>query len=191
MIPPMEHQQLGISRETFEEVFRAHFSELHAYAYTMLQQDDQAEEIVQQVFYKLWLKRSDLAIQQTLKAYLYKSVHNDCLNYIKHKKVKIAHQQHVLHTQEQSSSPVQHLAARELKEKIQEALAQLPEQCRTIFQLSRFENLKYREIAEQLQLSVKTVENQMGNALKVMRQHLAAYLPTLWLLLLLSITIGL
>ena len=92
-----------------------------------------------------------------------------------------------MHTEKQSSSPIQQLAAQELKTKIQQALASLPEQCRTIFQMSRFEDLKYREIAEQLQLSVKTVENQMGKALRTMRQHLSAYLSLLWALCVLAV----
>jgi len=183
----MEQQETGISKSAFEEVFKAYFAPLHSYAYTLLQEDAQAEEIVQQVYYKLWLKKNELHINQKLKAYLYKAVHNECLNFIKHQKVKKTHQEFVMHTEKQSSSPIQQLAAQELKTKIQQALASLPEQCRTIFQMSRFEDLKYREIAEQLQLSVKTVENQMGKALRTMRQHLSAYLSLLWALCVLAV----
>ena len=94
--------------------------------------------------------------------------------------MKKAHQSHTLYTSGSASEPVSKgLVAKELQQKINEALKQLPEQCRTIFQMSRFEELKYREIAEKLNLSVKTVENQMGKALKIMRMHLVEYLPVL------------
>lgn len=183
----MEINQPGISKAVFEEVFKAHFTALHAYACTLLRQDAQAEEIVQQVFYKLWLKKDEVQITQNLKAYLYKSVHNECLNFMKHQKVRKAHQDYVMHTGNEGQSPIQDMATKELKDKIYEALARLPEQCRTIFQMSRFEELKYREIADKLQLSVKTVENQMGKALRSMRQQLADYLPLIgWFLLILA-----
>jgi RNA polymerase sigma-70 factor (ECF subfamily) len=94
--------------------------------------------------------------------------------------VKKAHQSYILSTSgEGESSSSKKLMVKELEVKILEALKLLPEQCRTIFQLSRFENLKYREIADQLGLSVKTVENQMGKALRIMRSRLAEYLPVI------------
>ena len=76
------------------------------------------------------------------------------------------------------------LELRELEDRISEAIKELPQQCRTIFQMSRFEELKYKEIADQLGLSIKTVENQMGKALKIMRTKLADFLPLilLWLI---------
>lgn len=176
----MDISNAGVSEAEFEQVFKSHFKALHAYACTILQEEAMAEEIVQQVFFKLWDKREQVNIQQSLNAYLYRSVYNDCLNYLKHKKVKKAHQSHTLYTAGTSSDNVsRNVIARELEEKIAEALNQLPEQCRTIFQMSRFEELKYREIADKLNLSVKTVENQMGKALKIMRMQLVEYLPAL------------
>src|SRR5690606_31477306 len=93
-------------------------------------------------------------------------------------KVKNAHREYMsrTYTEEDSSAP-QQIAAKELQARITAALARLPRQCRTVFQLSRFEELKYREIAEKLNLSVKTVENHMGKALKLLRHELAEYLP--------------
>ncbi len=180
----MEMNDNGITSQEFEQVFKAHFKALHAYACTILREEAQAEETVQQVFYKLWLKKDRLNIGQSLKAYLYQSVYNESLNYIKHSKVKKAHQSHILRTSEKGEiSSSKKLIAKELEGKILEALNHLPEQCRTIFQMSRFEDLKYREIADNLNLSIKTVENQMGKALKIMRAHLADYLPVLIMLL--------
>jgi RNA polymerase sigma-70 factor (ECF subfamily) len=84
----------------------------------------------------------------------------------------------------QSDSASKSLVAKELQSRIHKALEQLPEQCRTIFQMSRFEELKYRDIAERLEISPKTVENQMGKALKIMRTELAEFLPFFIFLLL-------
>lgn len=170
----------GLDAEVFEQVFKENFKRLVAYAFTFLREESQAEEIVQQVFYKLWLKKDSIRIRQSLRAYLYQSVYNESMNYLKHQKVKNAHREYMskTHTEADHGAP-QQIAAKELQARISAALERLPRQCRTVFQLSRFEELKYREIAETLNLSVKTVENHMGKALKVLRHELAEYLP-LW-----------
>ena len=176
----MELNEQEITEPEFKKMFKTHFRALHAYAFTIIREESHAEEIVQQVFYKVWERKKDLNINQSLKSYLYQSVYNESLNYLKHLKVKKAHQSYILSTSgEEESSSSKKLMVKELEAKIVEALKLLPEQCRTIFQLSRFENLKYREIADQLGLSVKTVENQMGKALRIMRTHLAEYLPVI------------
>ena len=180
----MQLNEPGLSKAAFEQVFKTHFRALHAYAFTFLRDEAAAEEIVQQMFYKIWEKRERLEITQSLKAYLYQCVYNESLNYLKHLKVKKVHQSYMIASSgegEISSSKI--LIVKELESKIAETLKRLPEQCRTIFQMSRFENLKYREIAGQLGLSIKTVENQMGKALKIMRTHLADYLPFLIILI--------
>lgn len=183
-VPFMELNQQGISEKVFEEMYKAHFRALHAYANSILEDREQAEEMVQQVFLKLWEKKAQLEINSSLQAYLYRSVYNESINFLKHEKVKRAHVSFVKHTtNEASNNHHKNIDTKELEEKIRVALHKLPEQCRTIFQLSRHEELKYKEIAERLQLSVKTIENQMGKALKIMRTELAAYLPTLWIVL--------
>lgn len=158
-------------------MFKAHYKELHSYAAVMLRDEDTAEEIVQSMFLKFWEKRELLNVQTSIKAYLYKCVYNDSLNYLKHQKVKTKYQDFAAYTMndhhEAASSRVE---LTELQYKLQEALNELPEHCRTIFQMSRFEELKYREIAEQLDLSIKTVENQMGKALKILRLKLADFI---------------
>jgi len=163
--------------KAFEQMFKAHYKELHSYANVMLRDEDTAEEIVQSMFLKFWEKRELLNVQTSIKAYLYKCVYNDSLNYLKHQKVKTKYQDFTVYTMndhhEAASSRVE---LTELEFKLQEALNELPEHCRTIFQMSRFEELKYREIAEQLNLSIKTVENQMGKALKILRLKLADFI---------------
>lgn len=166
----------------FEEVFKTYFKNLHAYACTILKDEADAEEAVQQVFFKLWERAEHLSFSGSVAAYLYRAVHNQCLNQLKHQKVKANHQLHVAYSMKNESVnvPVKTIS-KELEQKIREALNELPEQCRTVFQLSRFEEMKYREIADQLDISIKTVENQMGKALKQLRLKLVDFLTLLFL----------
>ncbi len=166
------------NESAYEMIFRTYYQPLCRYAYSFLQYKEEAEEVVQAAFITLWEKRSALAIETSLKSYLYRMIRNSCLNVIKHAKVKQQHVAHELAVAEVSHESVsQKVHAAELETKITEAMKTLPEQCRLVFQLSRFEELKYQEIADQLQISVKTVENHMGKALKLMRLQLKDYLP--------------
>lgn len=167
----------------FEQVFKTHFKNLHAYAFTMLKDDAEAEEVVQQVFFKLWERAGHLTISGSVAAYLYRAVHNESLNHLKHQKVKTGYRLHVAYSMKnQEGQEPEKIMTRELDHKFREALNELPEQCRTVFQLSRFEDMKYREIADKLDISVKTVENHMGKALKILRARLVDFLTLLLLL---------
>lgn len=174
------------NEQVFEQLFKTYFKSLHAYAFTILNSEAVAEEMVQQVFYKLWEKKEQLDVHTSVKAYLYRSVHNESLNYLKHHSIKSKHQTYVMQQQQNNHehSAGEKLAGRELEQQIRQALNDLPEQCRTIFQLSRYEELKYREIADQLGLSIKTVEAQMGKALRVLRLKLTDFLAILLTILL-------
>ncbi|WP_300355642.1 RNA polymerase sigma-70 factor [Fluviicola sp.] len=164
--------------KTFEMVFRDYYKPLVRYGNTFLKDSDETEDVVQQVFVSLWEKRTQLDIHTSIRAVLYKSVQNACLNKIKHLKVRdtYAEEMMAVAVPEETSDPVQ---VNELNERIQQALESMPEQCGRIFKMSRFEQLRYQEIADQLGLSVKTVENQMGKALKIVREELKDYLPIL------------
>ena len=168
----------------FEEVFKAHFKSLHAYAYTIVKDDIMAEEMVQNVFYKLWEKKGQIEVTQSVTAYLYRSVYNESLNYLKHLKVREAHQTYIKHQAADHNNAAEHIKLKDLKQNLDRALSELPEQCRTVFQMSRFEELKYQEIADRLGISIKTVENHMGKALRLLREKLADFLPALILILL-------
>jgi RNA polymerase sigma-70 factor (ECF subfamily) len=163
--------------QSFEQLFKAHYKALHAYANMILKDLDLAEEIVQNMFLRFWEKRELLNVETSIKAYLYKCVYNDSLNYLKHEKVKVKYHDFTKHTMsELSESAAAKVELGELQFNLRVALNELPEQCRTIFQMSRFEELKYREIAERLGISIKTVENQMGKALKILRIKLVDFL---------------
>lgn len=163
-------------------MFRALYNPLCNFAYKHLGSRDEAEETVQSVFINLWEKRADVAIDTSVKSYLYRSVRNHCLNVLKHEKVKREYATYAKQSVATSQSESTFHETGELENRIADALLKLPEQCRIIFSMSRFEELKYGEIAAQLGLSIKTVENQMGKALRIMREELRDYLPLLILL---------
>lgn len=174
-----------VLEQEFEQVFKSNFKSLHAYAFTIIKDDIMAEELVQNVFCRLWEKKAKLDIQTSLAAYLYRSVYHESLNYLKHLKVRSAYNSYA---QTRGHNNADHaekkLLLADLEQKLNMALAELPEQCRTIFQMSRFEELKYQEIADRLGLSIKTIENQMGKALKLLRLKLVDFLPAAILTLL-------
>ncbi|MBU6340119.1 MAG: RNA polymerase sigma-70 factor [Bacteroidetes bacterium] len=178
-----ENTQLEAIRQgdasAFDAVFRTYYESLCHYAAKFTEADlDEAEDVVQQAFVKLWERRTELEITHSIKAYLYKTVHNACLNRIRHLQTKSKYQQFNAGQLDKQHS-YQDQTSTELQEKFQHAMESLPPQCRHIFELSRFESLKYREIADQLEISIKTVETQMGKALKLLRVQLADYLITI------------
>ncbi len=158
----------------FESLFRSSYVSLVRYARTLVKDQDAAEEIVQDLYYRLWKNREKLEIESSLNGYLYRAVHNLCLHFIDHNRVveKYAREM-ALHTEESPESPSDIVNYRELQAKIAKILERLPEKCGKIFCMSRFEGLKYSEIAERLSVSVKTVEANMGRALKEFRKALA------------------
>ncbi|MBB5634882.1 RNA polymerase sigma-70 factor (ECF subfamily) [Pedobacter cryoconitis] len=165
----------------FEHLFKAHYKALHIYVNTMIRDQEIAEEIVQNRFMKFWENRALLNIETSVKAYLYKCVYHDTMNFLKHEKVKARYQNYTIHTS-QASEPASHrIELNELESRLHGAMEDLPEQCRLIFHMSRFEELKYREIAEQLGLSIKTVEGQMGKALRILRLKLVDFLALILL----------
>ena len=137
----------------------------------MLNDPELAEDTVQQMFVGIWEKRDSIEIQGAVKSYLMRSVHNTCLNHIKHEKVKQEHAEHEMHTTSESTFEAS-LEAEEFRQKVKVSVQKLPPQCKKIFLMSRLQGKKYQQIADELELSVKTVENQMGKALKMLRGSL-------------------
>lgn len=174
-------------KKAFEEVFNTYYQLLCNYACSMLKDIDEAEEVVQNMFFNIWSKRESLQVNTSIKSYIYRATHNDCLNKIKHGKVRNVYAQDYKSSMSiQDHDSAQVLQAKELGNTINKAIDSLPEQCGLVFKLSRFENLKYQEIADRLSISVKTVENHMGKALKILRTELKDYLHIIIYLFLLS-----
>lgn len=172
--------QMGDER-AMESLFRESYQRLCNYANTILNDIDESEEVVQQVFVQLWEKREKMEISTSVQSYLFKSVRNTCLNKIKHAKVRQIYAEEVTALSQHSEPATETTFHNELQSQIHAAIESLPEQCRLVFKLSRFEELKYSEIAEELGISVKTVENHMGKALRIMKEKLKDYL-VVWLL---------
>jgi RNA polymerase sigma-70 factor (ECF subfamily) len=172
----------------FEQVFKTYYECLCNYANTFVTDMDEAEEVVQSTFLLLWEKRAELNIQISVKSYLYQSVRNRCLNQIKHNKVRQAHGDYVKYVEgDEPVDTTQPILTHELEGLIADAVESLPPQCGKVFRLSRFEELSYAEIADQLNIAVKTVENQMGKALRIMRMQLKDYFITILLIIISNI----
>ena len=159
--------------KAFESLFRSSYSSLVRYSASIVKDQDTAEEVVQDLFYRLWKEREKLIINSSLNGYLFRSTYNRSLKWIEHMKVVKKYESDAsLSNQESPATPLQQLQLDELQEVIAGTLEKLPDRCGEIFYLNRFEGLKYREIADRLSISVKTVEANMGRALKEFRKTL-------------------
>ena len=171
----------GMDKQAFEKLFRRYFTPLMAFSRRILGDEDDAREVVHQVFIKLWERRGEIDLSTSLKSYLFTEVHNRSLNVIRDRKKFSSEEVPEMAGEWDVSAQIESM---ELEEKIRGAIDSLPERCRVIFELNRFDGLKYAEIATQLDISVKTVENQISKALKILREKLALYLTILlWLIL--------
>lgn len=169
--------------KAFESLFKFYYQRLCHYATSILDDMDEAEEVVQQVFINIWDKREQVYIETSIQSYLYRAVNNYCLNKIKQRKVYgWHHNEFKKETSDSVESTGQAVISNELRTSIMDAVDLLPEQCKLVFQLSRFEGMKHKEIADELQISTKTVENHIGKALKHMKDHLKEYLTFLIIL---------
>ncbi len=156
----------------FQVLFRKYYQAMCHFANQFVTNHETAEEIVQEMFVKLWEKRSVLNIETSVKHYLFRSVRNHCLNQIQHEKIKKQYASKVLESASQEINPDDYFLEVGLIKKIEQSIDSLPPKRREIFRLSREQGMKYKEIAEVLDISVKTVEAQMGLALKYLREEL-------------------
>lgn len=169
--------QEGLDKKSFEALFRKHFRGLTYFALEYVKDGDIAREIVQDVFAGLWEKRNSIRLDRSPAAYLGTSVKNRSLNYLRdHKKFD----QEILEMEGLDASyhyrEHDHLVTEELRERIEKATSELPEKCREVFLKNRVEQKKYQEIADELGISLKTVEAQMSKALRIMRDKLAEFI---------------
>ncbi len=159
----------------FEELFRTYFNSLCYFAQKYIPDLDTSKEIVHSIFISVWEKREEFDFEKPAKSYLFTSVYNRCMNYIRDRK-KFTDSGSAEIILEKESVNNDHLEAAELESRIWHVIDGLPEKCREVFVLNRFENKKYAEIASQLGISVKTVEAQMSKALRVLRDNLKDYI---------------
>lgn len=169
-------------KKAFEQLFREWYVRLCLYAESIVRDRDMAEDVVQNVFCGLWEKRQEMQIRESVKAYLYRSVYHAALNTLKHEKVKSAFLDFIQKQGSIAENNIEYLMNKENHDRlvleVNRVIGRLPEQCRDIFRMSRFEGMKNQQIAFELNISVRTVEVQLYRAMKRLReelQHLKGY----------------
>ena len=162
----------------FDFIFHYYYSGLCAFAEKITGSQQTAEDIVQDLFVTLWIKNDQISISSSLKSYLFTSVKNRSLDFLKHEKTK-AKRLNILSKSEELPENLSAMwfAESELIRIVEKCLEKLPPRCKEIFVLSRIEGLKNQEIADKLGISKRTVELQISNALKSLRCNLKPYLP--------------
>ncbi|HEX3009706.1 MAG TPA: RNA polymerase sigma-70 factor [Bacteroidales bacterium] len=161
--------------KAFEALYKGFFSMLCMFSYRYVKKTEIAEEIVQDVFYHIWEKRSQFELTTSFKSYLYKSVHNNSLKHLRHQKIVLAYENSTAFSGSEKVTGQNILEETEVFQILHDVIDDLPERTRDIFQLNRFKGLKYQEIAEYMQISVKTVEAHMSSVLKILRTRLKDY----------------
>jgi RNA polymerase sigma-70 factor (ECF subfamily) len=161
----------------FDSVFRTHYAHLVRMGESIVRERMLAEEIAQEVMLELWRRRESLEIEQSFRAYLIRSTRNRALNHIRHQRVVAREAESAALESPTSPSAEDEVLGLELERAVRSAIDGLPANCREVFLLSREQGLKYAEIALALEISVKTVEKRMGQALSELRDRLATWLP--------------
>jgi RNA polymerase sigma-70 factor (ECF subfamily) len=158
-------------KHQFEQLYRLYYEDCIRFAYSFMKETADAEEVVQEVFLKLWQKKDEINIETSPKGYLLTAVRNKAYEYFRKKasSPKVIAEEYA-----PASLSVNelHFENKELDISIKQAISNLPEKCREAFLLSRDEQLKYKEIAEKMDISIKTVENHIGKALKILHSSI-------------------
>ena len=170
----LKNIQKGDLKE-FEMLFKDYYALLCRYALRFVKDTNQSEEIVQELFCQLWENKKKMKIHTSIKAYLYKATYFNSLQVLRKRGVKSQYEEYIKNNKPESSLPTDSLEEKEIHIIVNKTLTKLPDRCSKIFKMSRFEGLKYQEVADKLSISVKTVEANMGKALKVFRENLKDY----------------
>lgn len=169
----------------YEKLFKAYYRNLCIFAGHYVKEKAMAEEIVGNFFLTVWEKRNAIEIKGAVKSYFFSSVHNQCIKYLEHLRVMKKYEEFALSrlrnkellAPSSNAYPLANLISQEIVEDIERSIGELPEKCREIFCMSRFEDLSYEEISARLDISVNTVRTQMARALQKLRENLKNYLP--------------
>lgn len=156
----------------FEVLYKKHYRMVYHFARRFINEASICQDVVQDVFTYVWDNRLQLVIKKSFKSYLLTCCHHTCLNYIKKSATSQRHLSNYMDHSPESEDGYACIYEEELRESLQQAMSELPEQCREVFQLSRLKGLKHKEIAALLNLSPKTVEVHIYRALKVLRKRL-------------------
>jgi len=164
-------------RSVFEEIFRTLYADLRAYAEGIVHRSDLAEEVVQDVFLQMWLRQDEWEPSDRVTAYAYRSVHNRALNVTQKQNTQREREEALSRARDEGAYvlPDEDLHSSDRMEAIRNVIRELPERRRHIFVLSRWHDLTYAEIAEVLDISVRTVETQIRRALRTLRSCLEDY----------------
>lgn len=160
----------------YDSVFRSWYPTLARVATALLQDPDAAEEVAQDVMVELWRRRNMIDADISLRAYLLRSIRNRSLNHLRHLKVRRQTEADVEALYHEPTGSDQPIVAKEIGVALQRAMRELPPRCREVFELSRAHGLRYAEIAAALDISQKTVEAQIGKALRILRERLGPWL---------------
>lgn len=156
----------------FESVFREHYNSLSNYAFSILRKREDAEDVVQDVFIKVWQNTPQVIETSQIRFYLITAVKNGCISFLRKQGRKVHVQPEDVHLHTLPAEPVpEKKKEQDIRVVVSEALTLLPPQCAVVFKMSRFGKLTYQQIATELNISVKTVENQVGKALRIMREY--------------------
>jgi len=164
-----------VHESDFEVIFKTHYRYLYNLAYKITGDIGGSEDIVQNVFLNIWNKRDRIKIETSVKAYLHRSILNACYDFIAKSK-KIVSLDNSDYIEDSSEYTAHEIARNELQEKIETAIKNLPAKCQMIFSLSRFQGLSSQQIADELKVSKKTVDNQIGIALQKLRIELKDFI---------------
>ncbi|WP_372775352.1 RNA polymerase sigma-70 factor [Mangrovibacterium sp.] len=181
------------NESAFEQIFKAHYNPIVGFCNQFIFDHDKAASLAQEAFINLWLNREEIQSPNGIKSFLYTYAKSSCLNYIRHKKVEAKYEDKQLHKLESQinnevleSFDFDALEFSEMEELIHRSIRELPEKCRQVFIMSRFDGKKNKEIAEELQISPKSVEANITRALKTLSQRLSEYLPAVLVEIILS-----
>ena len=170
----------------FEKIFKSDYNRMIGFCCQFIKDKDNAQSLAQEAFIKLWTNRKKIETVNGIRSFLYTSAKTDCLNYLRHQKIISNYQDKHLEIKERElnreileSYNFDQLELSELEKMINRSLSELPEKCRFVFMMSRIEGKKNSEIAQELDVSVKSVEANMTRALKILKVKLAEYLPVI------------
>ena len=171
-------------KKDFEQLFKEYYPSMVLYTKRFVEDLDTARDIAQQVFVNIYEKRDRLNISSSVKSYLFQAARNTALNYLEQKKNQQKHKDILQETQAHSTEHESDIENSELSKRLYEMIEELPPKCRQIFKMNRFEGKKNKEIAEELDISIRTVETQISKALRALREKATQVLGLLLLIIL-------